>query len=178
MYFSYERLAAASVRKAAAFSRCAADHSATAASPWGAAQSGSPAPIQYAGQKWASGRCPYRAEGIHGDENSPENVKKGLSLPCFPRFLPSFAAMVPCASFDIRISCIVLSITPAQVRYERGQGLCLHLGGVLPLGRVGAAGQPILRRGADPPLHVKHPQKGSERHGVRRSFLPPISERR
>ena len=116
------------------------------------AQSGSPAPVQYAGQKWASGRCPYRAEGIHGDENSPENVKKWLSLPCFPRFLPSFAAMVPCTSFDIRISCIVLSITPAQVRYERGQGLCLHSGGVLPLGRVGAAGQPILHRGTDAPL--------------------------
>ena len=77
--------------------------------------------------------------------------KKWLSLPCFPRFLPSFAAMVPCASFDIRISCIVLSITPAQVRYERGQGLCLHSGGVLPLGRVGAAGQPILHRGTDAP---------------------------
>ena len=115
------------------------------------AQSGSPAPVQYAGQKWASGRCPYRAEGVHGDENSPENVKKWLSLPCFPRFLPSFAAMVPCASFDIRISCIVMSITPAQVRYERGQGLCLHSGGVLPLGRVGAAGQPILHRGTDAP---------------------------
>ena len=77
--------------------------------------------------------------------------KKGLSLPCFPRFLPFFAAMVPCASFDIRISCIVLSITPAQVRYERGQGLCLHSGGVLPLRRVGAAGQPILHRGTDAP---------------------------
>ena len=77
--------------------------------------------------------------------------KKRLSFPCFPRFLPSFAAMVPCASFDIRISCIVLSITPAQVRYERGQGLCLHSGGVLPLGRVGAAGQPILHRGTDAP---------------------------
>ena len=139
-------MAAVSVRKAAAFSRCTADHSATLG-----AQSGSPAPVQYAGQKWASGRCPYRAEGVHGDENSPENVKKWLSLPCFPRFLPSFAAMVPCASFDIRISCIVLSITPAQVRYERGQGLCLHSGGVLPLGRVGAAGQPILHRGTDAP---------------------------
>ena len=115
------------------------------------AQSGSPAPVQYAGQNWASGRCPYRAEGVHGDESSPENVKKGLSLPCFPRFLPFFAAMVPCASFDIRISCIVLSITPAQVRYERGQGLCLHSGGALPLRRVGAAGQPILHRGTDAP---------------------------
>ena len=115
------------------------------------AHSGSPAPVQYAGQKWASGRCPYRAEGVHGDESSPENVKKWLSLPCFPRFLPSFAAMVPCTSFDIRISCIVLSITPAQVRYERGQGLCLHSGGVLPLGCVGAAGQPILHRGTDAP---------------------------
>ena len=149
MYFSYERLAAASVRKAAAFSRCAADHSATAASPLGTVWKSGAGTI--CGAKWASGRCPYRAEGVHGDENSPENVKKWLSLPCFPRFLPSFAAMVPCASFDIRISCIVLSITPAQVRYERGQGLCLHSGGVLPLRRVGAAGQPILHRGTDAP---------------------------
>ena len=44
----------------------------------------------------------------------------------------------------------MLSIIHAEVRYERDQGLYLHSGGVLPLGRVRAAGQPILRRGADP----------------------------
>ena len=88
-------------------------------------------------------------KGFTATKTLPKCKKKWLSLPCFPRFLPSFAAMVPCASFDIRISCIVLSITPAQVRYERGQGLCLHSGGVLPLRRVGAAGQPILHRGTD-----------------------------
>ena len=44
----------------------------------------------------------------------------------------------------------MLSIIHAEVRYERDQGLYLHSGGVLPLGRVRAAGQPVLRRGADP----------------------------
>ena len=36
------------------------------------------------------------------------------------------------------------------MRYERDQGLYLHSEGVLPLGRVGASGQSVLRRGADP----------------------------
>ncbi|HAX33410.1 MAG TPA: sigma-70 family RNA polymerase sigma factor, partial [Coprococcus sp.] len=40
-----------------------------------------------------------------------------------------------------------MSIIHVEVRYERDQGLYLHSGGVLPLGRVRAAGQPILRRG-------------------------------
>ena len=44
----------------------------------------------------------------------------------------------------------MLSIIHAEVRDERDQGLYLHSGGVLPLGRVRAAGQPILRRGANP----------------------------
>ena len=44
----------------------------------------------------------------------------------------------------------MLSIIHAEVRYERDQGLYLHSGGVLPLGRIGAAGQSVLRRGADP----------------------------
>ena len=44
----------------------------------------------------------------------------------------------------------MLSIIHAEVRYERDQGLYLHSGGVLPLGRVGAAGQPVLRRGTHP----------------------------
>ena len=35
------------------------------------------------------------------------------------------------------------------MRYERDQGLYLHSGGVLPLGRIRAAGQSVLRRGAD-----------------------------
>ena len=43
----------------------------------------------------------------------------------------------------------MLSIIHAEVRYERDQGLYLHSGGVLPLGRVRAAGQSVLRRGAD-----------------------------
>ena len=30
----------------------------------------------------------------------------------------------------------------------------------------------------DTPLHLKHPQKGSERYGLRRELIPPISERR
>ena len=85
------------------------------------------------------------------------------------------------------------------------------------MGRVGAAGQSVLRRGADPRrvpvrafmgdpgkrgkavrpalseaaprfrqdkhltdtwLHWKHPQKGGEQYGLRRGFVPPISERR
>ena len=44
----------------------------------------------------------------------------------------------------------MLSIIHAEVRYERDQGLYLHSGGVLPLGRIGAAGQSVLHRGADP----------------------------
>lgn len=149
MYFSYERLAAASVRKAAAFSRCAADHSATAASPWGAVWKSGAGTI--CGAKMGFGTLSLPSRRGSWRRKLSRNVKKWLSLPCFPRFLPSFAAIVPCTSFDIRISCIVLSITPAQVRYERGQGLCLHSRGVLPLRRVGAAGQPILHRGTDAP---------------------------
>lgn len=149
MYFSYERLAAASVRKAAAFSRCAADHSATAASPWGAVWKSGAGTI--CGAKMGFGTLSLPSRRGSRRRKLSRKCKKWLSLPCFPRFLPSFAAMVPCTSFDIRISCIVLSITPAQVRYERGQGLCLHSGGVLPLRRVGAAGQPILHRGTDAP---------------------------
>ena len=44
----------------------------------------------------------------------------------------------------------MLSIIHAEVRYERNPGLYLHSGGVLPLGRIGAAGPSVLRRGADP----------------------------
>ena len=44
----------------------------------------------------------------------------------------------------------MLSIIHAEVWYERDQGIFIHSGGVLPLGRVGAAGQSVLRRGADP----------------------------
>ena len=146
--------------------------------------------------------------------NRPSGLKANRPL----LFLPAAKTAVwACFYSDIRIQCIVLSIIHAEVRYERDQGLYLHSGGVLPLGRVRAAGQPILRRRAGPRrvpvralmgdpgkcgkavrpalsgtaprsrqdkhltntrLHLKHPQKGSERYDLRRGLIPPISERR
>ena len=54
-------------------------------------------------------------------------------------------------------------------------------------GKCGKAVRPALsgtatrsRQGkhlTDTPLHLKHPQKGSERYGLRRELVPPISER-
>ena len=79
--------------------------------------------------------------------NRPSGLKANRPL----LFLPAAKTAVwACFYSDIRIQCIVLSIIHAEVRYERDQRLYLHSGGVLPLGCVRAAGQPILRRGADP----------------------------
>ena len=79
--------------------------------------------------------------------NRPSGLKANRPL----LFLPAAKTAVwACFYSDIRIQCIVLSIIHAEVRYERDQRLYLHSGGVLPLGRIGAAGQSVLRRGADP----------------------------
>ncbi len=67
----------------------------------------------------------------------------------------------------------MLSIIHAEVRYERDQGLYLHSGGVLPLGRVRAAGQSVLRRGADPrcvPVRAFMGDPGKRGKAVRPAF--------
>ena len=79
--------------------------------------------------------------------NRPSGLKANRPL----LFLPAAKTAVwACFYSDSRIQCIVLSIIHAEVRYERDQRLYLHSGGVLPLGRIGAAGQSVLRRGVDP----------------------------
>ena len=91
--------------------------------------------------------------------NRPSGLKANRPL----LFLPAAKTAVwACFYSDIRIQCIVLSIIHAEVRYERDQRLYLHSGGVLPLGRIGAAGQSVLRRGADPRAIPENAEKPSD----------------